>query len=236
MKRTALFVMLTATLLPAVAALAQPNDFDSQLSGLRKNIIAVCGRLQAAGPETAPVQMAAAVDSIISGWKSLQETYQDNPPQAYANDPAWKGYFAEAADNFALMRAKASEANYKRAAQFCGLNCALFVKIHQVNGVETLTDRMFPLRQAMMLAKAMTAAGNKMGAVRLLKRHLKDFDQMPFGNMDAAKIPEAKTNMALLKKGYTGLLKTINQKEKKETESAFLQYLGQFNKIYVKYI
>jgi len=32
------------------------------------------------------------------------------------------------------------------------------------------------------------------------------------------------------------LLKTINQKEKKETESAFLQYLGQFNKIYVKYI
>ena len=234
MKRFAIFLL--AAIIPATMALSQPNDFDSQLSGLRKNIIAVCGRLQAAGPETVPAQMAAAVDSIISGWKSFKEIYQDNPPQAYANDPAWKGYFAEAADNFALMRAKASEANYKRATQFCGLNCALFVKIHQVNGVETVTDRLFSLRQAIMTAKAMTAAGNKKGAVRLLERHLKDFDQMPVSYMDASKVPEAKTDIALLKKDYAGMLKAVNALDKNTGSNEFIKYLGQFNNIYVKYI
>lgn len=229
MKRIVMF-MLMAAIIPATIAFSQPSEFDRQLSGLRKNIIAVCGKLQAAGPETVPAQMAAAVDSIITGWSSLKGSFQDNPPQIYANDPAWKGYFTEAADNFSLMKSRASEGNYKRAVQFCGLNCALFVKIHQVNGVETVTDRLFSLRQAIMTAKAMVSAGNNSGAVSLLKKHIPSFDKMPLASGEEKE--KVNQDIASLKKGYKALTSTVAKQNKDVSMKEYNGYLKTFNQIY----
>jgi hypothetical protein len=235
MKRIVVLLML-AVAIPTGTALSQPNGFDSQLSALRKDIIAVCGRLQAGKPDGGPAQLAAAIDTIVAGWNVLKGSYRDNPPEVYANDPAWKGYFVEADDNFSLMRTKAAEGNYKRAVQFCGLNCALFVKIHQVNGAESVTDRLFSLRQAVKTVQAMVAAGNRRGAKLLLKRHRTDFDNMPGVKIYGIEGTEIRSDINLLKEGFIALIKTLDEENREVVNDVFVKYLTKFNGIYVKYI
>lgn len=234
MKRIVVLLTLAVAILTGTAR-SQSDGFDRQLSALRKDIVIVCGRLQAGKPDGGPAQLAVAIDTIVEGWNALKGSYRDNPPEVYANDPAWKGYFAEADDNFALMRTKAAEGNFKRAVQFCGLNCALFVKIHQVNGAESVTDRLFSMRQAIKTAQAMVSTGNRRGAKLLLKRHLTDFDNMPGVKISGIEDMDLRSDINLLKDGFIVLIKTLDEKTEGGNDT-FVKYLAKFNGIYVKYL
>jgi len=104
-------------------AFGQGNGFDSELSGLRKNVIGMCAQLQASQPQESQEQLLKEIDGIISGWEGLATAYKNKPPAEYAKDPAWQGYFDEALDNFKIMRQKTAEqikANFNALAAVVG--------------------------------------------------------------------------------------------------------------------
>ncbi len=209
------------------------DGFDKELSALRKAIIPMCAQLQAGKPAQSPEQLLKEMDAVAAGWQALEAKYAAEPPAAYAKDPAWKGYLAEAADNFAIMRAKTAAGDYKRAMQFCGLNCALFVKIHQVNGIVALTDKMFGIRQTLKNAQGMVAAGNRKGAAKLVDEAAKGVAEL-----EGIKPPEAAekgawdSDLKVVKEAMVSLEADFKTGEYEKFDAGFKKFLAVFNKIY----
>jgi len=213
------------------------NSFDTELSGLRKSVISMCTQLQAGQPRENQEQLLKEIDAIISGWKGLTDNYNNTPPVEYAKDPAWKSYFDEALDNFQIMRQKVEGKDYNRATQFCGLNCALFVKIHQVNGISTLTDKMFTLRQHLKLTLSMAKASNWAGAKEIMENASKDLQEIKKlaipANVDKK---EYLNDIKLLDDAFAQLKSIFNMKDIKKFGEQFKTFLNTFNKLYLKYI
>ena len=233
MKKRMIFAM-ACLLSPGLASGVMAADgFDKELSALRKDIIPMCAQLQAGKPAQSPEQLLKEIDAIAAGWKALETKYASEPPAAYAKDPAWKSYFAEAADNFSIMRAKAADGDYKRAMQFCGLNCALFVKIHQVNGIVTLTDKMFSIRQGLRNAQSMAVAGNRKGAAKLVEEAAKGVAEL-----EGIKPPEgAETgawdaDLRAVKEAMAALEADFETGEYAKFDAGLKKFLAVFNKIY----
>jgi len=230
-------VLAMALLVSTFGAASAENTFDSQLSSLRKNIIGMCAQLQTGQPKESQEQLLKEIDGIISAWEGIATAYANTPPAEYAKDPAWKGYFDEALDNFKIMRQKTEEKKYGRAMQFCGQNCGLFVKIHQVNGRVTLSDRMFTIRQNARLAISMAKAANWNGAAKMMKHTneiLDEIDTLPVpAGMDKTSywndVEQIKTN-------FKTLMAVVGKKDISETDAQFKVYLKEFGKMYIKYI
>ncbi|MGQ9702373.1 MAG: hypothetical protein ACUVQT_07970 [bacterium] len=216
---------------------SQENSFDAELSALRKKIVGVCAQLQAGQPRESHEQLLGEVDWVIGEWSSLTNKYKDNPPVEYTKDPEWKNYFSEAFDNFSIMKQKIENKDYKRAAQFCGMNCALFVKIHQINGKITLTDLMFTMRQHLKMAMSMAKAGNWRDA----KKNMNDAREL-IQVMVKLPVPtgiEKQKYLAdvdLLKKSYSELNEVFSNEETDQINQQFKEFLGIFNAIYLKYL
>ncbi len=159
MKRFVLVCMIAASIMSYVYA---GDDLDSDVSAFRKEVFKVCSQLQEgnAGINDA---ILTQIDQILQKWAAISLQYKNNPPKQYSNDPAWALYFDEAKDNFDLMRKNAASDNIKRAVQFCGMNCMLFVKIHKINNTVTLADKMFDLRSAIRMMVWMAQSGNWKG-------------------------------------------------------------------------
>jgi len=138
------------------------NDFDNDLSSFRKTVFTLCAELQKSDVGINK-GMLNQMDEILLAWDAISSRYKNNPPQQYSSDPSWAMYFDEAKDNFLLMRENIAKGNVKRAVQFCGSNCLLFVKIHKINGMVTLADRMFDLRSGVKMMLSMANAGNWKG-------------------------------------------------------------------------
>ncbi len=233
MKKSILFAFAGLLLSGLAAGAGAAEGFDAELSVMRKDIITMCAELQAGKPAESPEQLLKEIDSIAAGWRALEAKYASEPPAVYAKDPAWKAYFSEAADNFAIMRAKAAAGDYKRAMQFCGMNCALFVKMHQVNGIVTLTDKMFAIRQGLKSAQAMAMAGNRRGAARQVDAAVKGAAELeevaaPEGadaKVWAADVSAVKTAMAVLEGDFKA-------EESGKFDEGLKKFFAIFNKIY----
>lgn len=223
------------------AADAQPAargaTFQSQLSALRGKIITMCAQLQAGKPARNPAQLLAEIDAIIAGWKELTGTWKAAPPAEYANDPAWPGYFGEALDNFEIMRARVEQGNYKRAMQFCGMNCQLFVTMNLVSGVDKASDRMFTVRKNAKTMMEMVSAGNWKGAERLRQQTDEAVAAM------AAAVPPAgsdkaafQQDMEAIKAVYEAFTGAIAKKDAKEAAETFSAFMKAFALVYPKYV
>ena len=234
MKKVFVVISILATL--CGLSFAQ-TSFDSELSGLRKSIISMCAQLQAGQPKESQEQLLKEIDEIIAGWKKITDTYKNTPPVEYSKDPDWKNYFDEALDNFQIMRQKVEGKDYKRAVQFCGLNCALFVKIHQVNGRTTLADKMFGLRQNVRMAVSMAKAENWQGAQNLIKRtetELKEITKLsPQVNVDKKTYSE---DIVKLQNIFNEIKTVIETKKKELIDSQLKTFITDFGNIYLKYI
>lgn len=131
------------------------------------------------------------------------------------------------------MRAKAAAGNYKRAMQFCGLNCALFVKIHQVNGIVTLADKMFAIRQGLKSAQGMAAAGNSKGAANLVEAAAKGAAEL-----EGIKPPEgAETkawaeDISAVQSAMALLRQELKTEEAGRFDEVLKKFLSVFNRIY----
>ena len=230
--RLILFVALVFSVLLVSASFAGAKDFQKDLSVLRKGVIPMCSQLQNPGQITDNAQLLAKIDLIIAGWKEISEAYKNNPPAEYAKDPSWPGYFNEVLDNFEIMRAKTAKKEYKRAMQFCGLNCGIFVNIDQVNGIRKLSDQLFMLRKNVKLMREMSLAGNWPGAKRLGKNNEEIFEAMFLEA--SAEGPDTKQELKPLQSGYQMFAENIKKNNAVAVEQSFKIFMKRFNGLYVK--
>jgi len=212
------------------------QDFDGELSALRGKIIPMCAQLQAGKPNESPEQLLGEIDAVIAAWDGLAKKYTAEVPAAYAKDPEWKNYFSEGADNFSIMRQKAAAGDYKRAMHFCGLNCALFVKIKQVNGRAGFSDRLFFVRQNARLALLMAKADNWNDAIATLGRSGKMLEEIKTPEGDSAEAAGYAADLKTLKADFAELSAAFGGRDMKKLGPAFAAYLAKFGKIYTKRI
>ena len=234
MRKYLLFLSLVVLLLPGLS-LAEEGAFDRELSTLRKNIIGMCAQLQAGKPKESQEQLLNDIDSIINTWLEMKKRYIENIPAEYSRDPEWKNYFDEAEDNFQIMRQNVEKQNYKRASQFCGQNCALFVKIHNVNGRVTITDKMFIIRQNIRTAVSMAKADNWKDAVTVIS--LNENILTGLKNLcPAHKMKEFNVDSKTLFSINEELKKIMKEKNINKLNNQFKGMLEKFNKIYFTYL
>jgi len=212
-------------------------DFQSDLSALRKKIVPMCAQLQAGKPAESQEALLGDIDAIIAGWTAMTENYKTNPPAEYAKDPAWQGYFGEVLDNFEIMRARTEQQNYKRAMQFCGMNCGVFVTMNQVNGVDKSSDKMFMVRKNAKTMMDMIKAGNWKGAGHVQKHN----EEMVKAMMSAAAPTGAdqaafEQDLKSIKAAYDAFIGAVEKKDGKDAGEKFMAFMEAFGGVYSKYL
>ena len=213
------------------------STFQGELSSLRKKIVAVCAQFQAGKPAVSQEELLDDIDSIIAGWKAMTETYKANPPVEYAKDPSWQGYFPEALDNFEIMRARTEQQNYKRAMQFCGMNCGVFVTLNQVNGVDKASDKMFMVRKNAKTMMDMIKAGNWKGAVHVQEHNTEMIKAMMASTApDGADKAVFEQDMKSIKAAYDAFIGAVGTKDGKEAGEKFMAFMKTFGGAYSKYL
>lgn len=137
------------------SAPASPNDdFESRLSAFRKDMIAACAQFQAGKPRESCEQFDAELAALEASWANLASDFREAPPAPYAGDVKWPQYFDSVRENLQAMRAAVAAGRYGKAFEICGTTCALFVAMHETNGISTVCDKLFEFRKQ---AKSMLA-------------------------------------------------------------------------------
>ncbi len=213
------------------------GDFTGDLRALRLDLVKACSQLQAGKPTTDKPTLLAELDALIARWQTMTDTWRDRPPSAYARDTAWPGYFAEALDNFRIMRERAAAGNYRRAAQFCGMNCRLFVNINEVNGIDKTSDRLFHIRMTTRQMMERVRAANWTDADRLLARAHQQLDRLA---EQPAADAENKTRFAadivVIRNALAPVADAVEKRDAAEAGARFGPYLRMFRDIYIKYL
>jgi len=238
---TAVSALLIGAFSFGFAAEAQPGGskatFQGDLSALRKKIVPMCAQLMAGKPAQSQDRLLADIDTIVAGWKAMTEAYKTNPPVEYAKDPGWQGYFGEALDNFEIMRARTEQMNYKRAMQFCGMNCGVFVTMNQVNGVDKASDKMFMVRKNAKTMMDMIKAGNWKGAVHVRKHNEEMVSAMMASSAPAGADKAAfEQDMKSIKAAYDAFLGSVGKKDGKDAGEKFMAFMKTFGSAYSKYL
>lgn len=153
-----LFFALTVSSVANATAVA--GNFEEELSSFRKGMIAACAQFQAGAPRESKEQFAKELIALQAAWASLAAEYREAPPAAYAKDVKWPTYFGSVAENLAAMRAAVSDNRFSKAFEICGSTCALFVTMHETNGISTVCDRLFEFRKQAKLMLAQINSGH----------------------------------------------------------------------------
>jgi hypothetical protein len=233
----ALLGALSASIVVDAQTPAKSVSFQSDLSALRKKVVPMCAQLQAGKPAVSQEKLLGDIDSIITGWKAITAAYKTNPPTEYAKDPSWQSYFPEALDNFEIMRARAEQENYKRAMQFCGSNCGVFVTMNQVNGVDKASDKMFMVRKNVKFIMDMVKAGNWKGAAHV-KEHTAEMVAMMMASAAPAGADKAvfEQDMKSIKAAYDTFVEAVDKKDGKDAGVKFMAFMKTFAGSYSKYL
>jgi len=227
----------TAGFAADVQPVATSSTFQSDLSSLRKKIVPMCAQLQAGKPSVSQENLLGDIDAIITGWKTMTEAYKANPPAEYAKDPAWQGYFGEALDNFEIMRARTEQQNYKRAMQFCGMNCGVFVTMNQVNGVDKASDKMFMVRKNVKFMMDMIKAANWKGAAHVQEHTVEMVKGMMASTAPAGTDKTAfEQDMKNIKTTYDTFTGSFEKKDAKDAGEKFMAFMKTFGGAYSKYL
>ena len=219
------------------AAPSAPKSFADDLSRLRKESIVMCSKLQKPVSAQGQSALLAEMDTIMAHWNALANTYNGNPPKEFSMDSKWASYFEEGSDNFSIMRARAVEGKYGRAAQFCGMNCMLFVTINQTNGIDKASDHLFMLRKVAKQAVEMANAGNWKGA-RATIEHGKEIEKrlatapVPSGATDS----DYRRDIEQLKEVYKPFKEAIDSSDQEAMGKAFKSFMAAFALVYPKYV
>ena len=161
--------MLLALLVTSIVdADAMVGDFEAGLSAFRKDMIAACAQFQAGAPRESKAQFDQELAALQAAWASLGAEYRNAPPATYAGDAKWPSYFGSVSENLAAMRAAVSENRFGKAFEICGSTCAVFVTMHETNGISTVCDKLFEFRKQAKLMLAQIKSGHKDAAVSRL--------------------------------------------------------------------
>lgn len=220
-----LFVLLTNSFM-----FAQSNSFDKEAATWHKKAVMTCGMLR--DMKTFDQQkMLNNLAELSSELKVLQEKYANNPPSEYANDPLWKNYFEDLADNILIVKERVENKQYRLAQNNCGNFCRIFGRMHKNNGLTDLTDLMFSLRAEIRGAMDMYNAQNFAGAkesLEMIKNLLNKVD-------GKAKIFENKNFEEAyepLKSSVTKWIEAIEKDDSKSVLENFGLFMNSFPKPY----
>lgn len=229
--------IVTAGFAENVPSVNNNSAFQSELASLRKKVIPLCAQLQAGKPTAGKDALVSGIDSIMTEWKTMTEAYKTNPPAEYAKDPAWQGYFGEVLDNFEIMRERMEQQNYKRAMQFCGMNCGVFVTMNQVNGIDKASDKLFMLRKNTKQMMDMVKAGNWKGAAHV-RKHNDEMVAMMMASSAPAGADKAafEQDMKSAKAAYNVFIGSLEKKDAKDTGEKFMAFMKMFAGSYSKYL
>ena len=162
MKTQKLFLAMLFFLTSSIA-IAQTNSFDKDAAPWHKKAVMTCGMLR--DMKTFDRQkMLNNLDELSTELNVLQTKYAENPPVEYANDPLWKSYFEDFADNIAIVKERVENKQYRLVQNYCGNFCRIFGRIHKNNGTTDLTDFMFALRAEIRMTMDMFNTKNFNGA------------------------------------------------------------------------
>lgn len=163
MRRSAVVVflglVLAASASPSWAARSS-GDFEDSLSVFRKGMIAACAQFQAAKPRESGEQLDAELVALETSWANLTSDFLEAPPAPYAGDAKWPQYLDSVRENLQAMQAAVAGGRYGKAFEICGSTCALFVTMHETNGISTVCDRLFEFRKQAKLMLAQIKSGH----------------------------------------------------------------------------
>jgi hypothetical protein len=140
-------LVLVGLAAPLRAAARPGEDFESRLSAFRKDMIAACAQFQAGAPRESKEQFNAELAALEAAWAGLASDLREAPPALYAGDAKWPQYFDSVRENLQAMRAAVAGGRYGKAFETCGATCALFVTMHESNGISTVCDKLFEFRK-----------------------------------------------------------------------------------------
>jgi hypothetical protein len=211
-------------------AFAQTNSFDKDAAPWHKKAVMTCGMLR--DMNTFDQQkMLKNLDELSAELKTLQEKYADNPPAEYANDPLWKTYFEDFADNIAIVKERVEKKQYRLVQNYCGNFCRIFGRIHKNNGTTDLTDVMFALRAELRMGMDMFNAKNIKGtkeSLPAIKNLLNKVDmkakEFNNKNFDEGYLP--------LKTSVEKWIEAVEKNESKSVMENFNLFMNSFPKPY----
>ena len=100
-------------------AQAQESSFEIEAAPWHKKAVVTCGMLR--DMKTFDQQkMLKNLDELSVELNILQAKYTENAPQEYANDPLWKTYFEDLADNIAIVKEGVEKKQYRLVQNYCG--------------------------------------------------------------------------------------------------------------------
>jgi len=153
-------IVLVVLAAPLRAAAKPGEDFESRLSAFRKGMIVACAQFQAGKPREGVAQFDAELAALEAAWAGLASDFREAPPALYAGDAKWPQYFDSARENLQAMRAAVAGGRYGKAFETCGGTCALFVTMHESNGISTVCDKLFEFRKQAKLMLAQIKGGH----------------------------------------------------------------------------
>lgn len=142
------------------AAATPSENFENRLSAFRKGMIAACAQFQAGKPRESGEQFDAELVALETSWANLTSDFREAPPAPYAGDAKWPQYFDSVRENLQAMRAAVAAGRYGKAFEICGSTCALFVTMHETNGISTVCDKLFEFRKQAKLMLAQIKSGH----------------------------------------------------------------------------
>jgi hypothetical protein len=211
--------------------IAQINSFDKDAAPWHKKAVMTCGMLR--DMKTFDQQkMLNNLDELSTELNVLQAKYTINPPAEYSNDPLWKSYFEDFADNIAIVKERVENKQYRLVQNYCGNFCRIFGRMHKNNGLTDITDLMFSLRAEIRGAMDMYNAQNYKGAkenLYLVKTLLSKV--MKKAEMKSSK--EFDVQLEQLKSSTESWSEAIEKDNKQAVADRFNNFMNVFPKPYM---
>jgi hypothetical protein len=212
-------------------AFAQTKSFDEEIAPWHKKAVMTCGMLRTM--DTFDQQkFMKNLDELEAELKIISEKYANNPPAEYANDPLWKNYFEDLADNIAIVKERVENKQYRLVQNYCGNFCRIFGRMHKNNGTSDLTDVMFALRAEISMTMDMYNAQNYKGAKENLNL-VKALLSKAVKKAEMKNSREFATQFEPLKSSAESWSEAIEKDNKQAVADSFNNFMNAFPKPYM---
>jgi hypothetical protein len=230
MKVKTLFASLFL-LAASVTGFAQTSSFDKELTAWHKKAIMTCGMIRSPKAPDAKV-ITKNIEETGKGLETLTQTYKNNPPAEYKNDPLWASYFDDLADNLTVVKYFSDKQEYRVASKNCSVFCQTILRMHKNNGTVDLSDMLFSLNMQLKLTTDISNAGNVEGAKdniemvnKIMEHASKKVKGFNDANLQALFVPVEKT--------VQDWIKAIEAGDAKTAKTLYASFTPDFQKIFM---
>lgn len=211
-------------------AFSQNLTFEDEIIPWHKKAVITCGMIK--GPDPAPAVISAKLEEMSRELDLLSLKYTNNPPEEYKNDPLWKSYFVDLADNLTVVKYFADKQEYRIASKNCAIFCQTVGRMHRNNNTVDLTDILFSLNMQMKLATDISNADNAPGAKETIGQVKKMLEQASVKvlNSENARL---KPLLPPVQKLVEDWIMAVESADKTGVKTIYASFLTDYKKIYM---